>query len=48
MSELALLWSWGTPKDVNNLGKLGKQYVYPGNQFVYIQGKAVSDWQLIK
>lgn len=36
MSEEAVILAWGWPKDLNDWGRAGKQLVYPGGAFVYL------------
>jgi len=48
MSEDALYWSWGYPEKSNDWGRGGKQHIYHGSQYVYVEGKTVRDWQAIK
>lgn len=45
MSEDALYWSIGYPKDFNDWGLSGLQLIYNGGRFVYIRNKLVADWQ---
>lgn len=45
MSEDALWWSLGLPEKTNDWGKGGKQYIYPGGLYIYVDGKVVRDWQ---
>ena len=46
MSERAVEYLWGAPDKTNNWGSAGKQLVYPGLFFVYLDNRGkVSDWQ---
>jgi hypothetical protein len=45
MTRQAVFYSWGVAKE-NNYGKGGKQLVYGGSQFVYLDNSGkVTDWQ---
>lgn len=48
MSEDALYWSWGYAEKTNDWGLGGKQHIYHGSQYVYVEGRAVRDWQSIR
>lgn len=48
MSKDALYWSWGYPEKTNDWGRGGAQLIYPGGQYVYVQGNVVRDWQVVK
>lgn len=48
MSEEALYWSWGYSEKTNDWGRGGKQHIYHGNQYVYVDGKTIRDWQSVK
>lgn len=48
MSEDAMFWSWGFAEKTNDWGRGGKQYIYHGSQYVYVDRKTVRDWQSIK
>lgn len=48
MSEDALYCSWGYSDKTNDWGRGGKQHIYPGGQYVYVDGKVVRDWQSVK
>jgi hypothetical protein len=48
MSEDALYWSWGYSEKTNDWGRAGKQHIYAGKQYVYVDGKVVRDWQSVK
>lgn len=48
MPEDALVLSWGPPKKINEFdygSGLRRQYVYYGNQFVYVEARKVTSWQ---
>lgn len=47
MSELALDWSIGRPKDKNDWGLAGKQLIYGSGLYVYIVDDKVYDWHVI-
>jgi hypothetical protein len=48
MSEDALFWSWGFPEKTSDWGSGGEQYIYYGDQYVYVGGKKNRDWQHVK
>lgn len=51
MSLEALYWSWGYPEKTNDYGRGGKQLIYHinyGNQYIYVDGKMVRNWQFIQ
>jgi hypothetical protein len=48
MSEDALYWSWGYSEKSNDWGRGGKQHIYHGSQYVYVDGKTIRDWQSVK
>jgi hypothetical protein len=45
MSWLALYYSWGFPKNKNDWGTGGEQFIYGDNLFVYVKSGKVVDWQ---
>ena len=48
MSEDALYASWGYPDKTNDWGSSGKQHIFGNSQYVYVKGKAISDWQSVR
>lgn len=45
MSEDALYWSIGYPKNYNDWGRGGMQFIYGNGRFVYVKNGFVADWQ---